>query len=230
VLWAVLQANRLRIQPERAFLWEQEAARDARRAEQWKRWRRWTRKLLSSCGLNLLEPARMRAKAMRRREPRMRSRRWSTERPTEVAAILGSPDRERVRGAVYALSIVPKIPAAVTPALIEAGSQVASCAASARDMKAGSPQDEAEAIAWDFFERWTQAIERALPPRDNARYQVLMDGCNGTFQSDRGVNARRGTLPAAAHSVHEGGILREGRCEEQGKQKCLFHRDGVICI
>jgi hypothetical protein len=58
------------------------------------------------------------------------------ERPIEFAAILGSPDRELVRGAVYALSIVPKIPAPVTPAVIEAGNQVASYAASARDTTA----------------------------------------------------------------------------------------------
>jgi hypothetical protein len=30
-------------------------------------------------------------------------------------------------------------------------------------------------IAWDFFERWTKAIERASPPRNNARYRALMD-------------------------------------------------------
>jgi hypothetical protein len=99
----------------------------------------------------------------------------ANEQPAEFAAALGSPNREIVRGTVYALSFAATIPAPVTPAVIEAGTMVASYAATARDTPEGIRQGEAEDIAWDFFERWTQAVEHASPPKDNARYRVLMD-------------------------------------------------------
>jgi hypothetical protein len=172
---------RLRVVPERPFLaqWEaakavaaaeQEAARAAGRKQQWNRWA-----ALDAKGSVELwfEPFGPLPDVPPGAADAMQA--VVNERPAEVAAFLRSPDRDRVRGAVYALSIVPKIPAAVTPALIEAGSQVASYAAWARDTKAGDAQDNAEDVAWNFFERWTQAIERASPPRDNARYRFLLD-------------------------------------------------------
>ena len=166
---------RFRITLESKFMARHEVSRAARRAEEWRRWALLDRQAPLDCWLSPFQPG---TDVREGDAPPGASDALQIlvhERTSEFALILGSPDRELVRGAVFALSVVTTIPASLTPALIEAGTQVASFAASARESAPGGRQDKAEQIAWEFFERWTQAIQAASPPRDNARYRALMD-------------------------------------------------------
>lgn len=105
------------------------------------------------------------------------------ERTNDFAVTLRSPDRALVRRTVFALAQVPRIPDELTPALLDAGHQVASYVNSGQTPKGDiSHESDNDAngypparAALEFLDQWDRALDHAGGPVDQARYQAILD-------------------------------------------------------